>query len=98
MNSAEIIARLKPLEAKLRARGMDALYLFGSAARGEASPKSDVDLMCDIHDTSTVDLFDFFALQREIESELHTTVELSERTALLPLVREFAEREMVRIF
>jgi uncharacterized protein len=98
MNSAEVIARLKPLEAKLRAGGMDALYVFGSVARNEAGPTSDVDLMCDIHNTSTVDLFDFFALQREIESELHITVELSERVALLPIVRAVAEREMVQIF
>ena len=34
------LARLRPLEQKLRQQGMTALYLFGSTARGEADAKT----------------------------------------------------------
>jgi nucleotidyltransferase-like protein len=43
MNRAEVINQLKSLEPELRAHGVAALYLFGSYARGDAGPDSDVD-------------------------------------------------------
>jgi hypothetical protein len=42
-----LVARLRAQEAPLRAAGVAALYLFGSAARGEAGATSDVDLFMD---------------------------------------------------
>ena len=44
-NSA--IAALKTHEAELKKRGVEHLYLFGSTARDEAGPDSDVDLFFD---------------------------------------------------
>ena len=45
MNKAEAITRLKPFERRLRERGINALYLFGSTARDEAAAASDLDLL-----------------------------------------------------
>jgi uncharacterized protein len=98
MESAEIIARLKALEPQLRARGMEALYLFGSAARGEAGPASDIDLMCDIKQSAPLDLFDFFSFERDLAACLKVSVDLCERKALFPMVKQRAEKEMVRVF
>jgi predicted nucleotidyltransferase len=47
MRRDEIIAKLKEAEPALRARGVGALYLFGSYARDEARPDSDVDVFVD---------------------------------------------------
>ena len=47
-------------------------YLFGSYAKGNATPKSDVDL---IVDTSVTGL-DFFGLVEELRNELHKKVDL----------------------
>jgi predicted nucleotidyltransferase len=47
MNRAEVITQLKTVEPGLRAHGVDALYLFGSYARGKAGPDSDVDVFVD---------------------------------------------------
>ena len=41
----EIIDRLRQNEAALRARGVSHAALFGSRARGEARPDSDLDLL-----------------------------------------------------
>jgi predicted nucleotidyltransferase len=43
MRRDDVIAKLKETEPELRGFGVAALYLFGSHARGEASPDSDVD-------------------------------------------------------
>ena len=47
MNRAEMIDRLKATEPQLRAHGVAGLYLFGSYARDEARPNSDVDVFID---------------------------------------------------
>lgn len=44
MNRDTAIARLKEHEAELRRLGVQSLYVFGSTARDEAGPESDVDL------------------------------------------------------
>jgi predicted nucleotidyltransferase len=47
MQRAEVIAKLKAVEPALRAHGVEALYLFGSYARDEAGPDSDLDVFVD---------------------------------------------------
>jgi uncharacterized protein len=98
MNSSDLIQRIKPLELSLRARGMEALYLFGSMARGEADAHSDVDLMCDLDISRSLSLIDFAKLNFEIEDHLGLKVDLCERQALRPRIRAYAESEKVRIF
>ena len=44
MRQAEVIKTLMSQEAAIRNLGVDALYLYGSHARDEARPDSDVDL------------------------------------------------------
>jgi predicted nucleotidyltransferase len=47
MRRDSIIARLKQVEPALRAKGVGALYVFGSAARDEARAGSDLDVFVD---------------------------------------------------
>jgi hypothetical protein len=47
MNRADMINKLKTAEPQLRAHGIAGLYLFGSYARDEALPDSDVDVFID---------------------------------------------------
>ena len=47
MTRDEAIARLKRSEADLKKAGVAHVYLFGSTARDEARPDSDVDLFFD---------------------------------------------------
>jgi predicted nucleotidyltransferase len=73
------------------------LALFGSRARGDAGPNSDVDLLVDFEQNSKVDLFDFVALKLDLEKMLGVSVDLVEREALKPRVRDqvLAEARMV---
>ena len=56
MERAEAIAKLKEHEAELKRLGVEHLYLFGSTARDDARPDSDVDLFFD-YDKGRLGLF-----------------------------------------
>jgi predicted nucleotidyltransferase len=98
MNKEEAIARIKSHETELRASGIKALYLFGSLARGQERPQSDIDLMCEIDKTSRMSLIEFAGVQLRLEDYMQRRVDLVERTSMRPRIRAQAEADMVRIF
>ena len=99
MTREEVIERLRPHEAELRQAGVEALYLFGSTARNQASRTSDVDLACDIDDSRNLSLLDFIEVQQEIGRLLRRRrVDLVERKCLRPRVKTLVEQDMVRVF
>lgn len=98
MNKADAIARLKTFEPQLRARGIMALYLFGSTARDEASTASDLDLLYEYDPRGQFSLFDQAGAMIELSEALNTRVDLVSRIGLRPRLRARIEHDMVRIF
>lgn len=76
-------AELPRLEARYSVRS---LAVFGSFARGEAGPKSDVDLLVEFE--RPVGLFAFLGLKEELEALLQRPVDLVVREALKAQLRE----------
>jgi predicted nucleotidyltransferase len=70
MNRAEIISKLKAVEPQLRAHGVAALYLFGSYARDEARPDSDVDVFVDPANEDAFGLIPLFNSRAVVENTL----------------------------
>jgi len=66
--SARLNVPAKRLAALCRRYGVKKLSLFGSAARGELAPGSDVDLMVEFKSESRVSLWDFPKLQEEFSA------------------------------
>lgn len=98
MKKADAIARLKPFERRLRERGINALYLFGSTARDEAGAASDLDLLYEYEPSRKFSLFDHAGAMLELSDGLGMKVYLVSRGGLRPRVKARIEREMVRIF
>ncbi len=94
---AAVLATLRPHAAALAARGVAELWVFGSVARGEASPDSDVDLLVEFAPGARPSLLGLASLRAELSELLGATADLVEREALRPEVREAAEREAVRV-
>ncbi|MFZ1884938.1 MAG: nucleotidyltransferase domain-containing protein [Rhodoplanes sp.] len=63
MNRETVITRIKQIEERLRRLGVARLYLYGSYARDEARPDSDIDVLVDFaaDDARERDLEGFFA-------------------------------------
>lgn len=57
--------------------------VFGSTARGEAGPDSDLDLLIQFEDSATWSLLDVARLKVEIEQITGQDVDLVERAALI---------------
>ncbi|MBY0458638.1 MAG: nucleotidyltransferase domain-containing protein [Gemmataceae bacterium] len=94
----DIAARLRSHEAELRARGVLHLGIFGSVARGEERPDSDLDLLVAIDPQARVGLLQFVALGRHIEELVGRAVDLAEYDVLKPALRAEAFRDEVRVF
>lgn len=98
MNRDDAIARIKQIEPAIRAFGASALYLFGSTARNEAMPTSDVDIFVDLDPSKKVGLFELFDMEDHLEHALGTRVDLGTRTGLHPILRNDIEQSAIRVF
>lgn len=63
MNGDDAIARIKEAEPAIRALGAQAVYLFGSTARDEAKPTSDVDIFIDRDPTKPFGMMELTGLE-----------------------------------
>jgi predicted nucleotidyltransferase len=98
MNSADALQQLRELAPTVRALGVVSLYLFGSAARGEATPDSDLDLFVDIEPGRTFSLFDLVGLKQLLEDRLRVEVDVTTRGGLNPHLRSDIETSALRVF
>ncbi len=75
------------------------LALFGSAARGELRPDSDIDLMVTFAAEAAWSLFDLAGMQRELAEILGRDVDLVERgTIRNPFRRRSVSRDLTVIY
>jgi predicted nucleotidyltransferase len=98
MTREETIARIRLHEIELRRAGISSLSLFGSVARGEDGPESDVDLMCELAPDSAMTLIEFANVERRLERFADRPIDLVVRRAMRPRIRQRAEADMVTIF
>ena len=84
-------------ESDLRARGVVSLDLFGSVARKEARPDSDVDIVVEISPSTPMSLTGFSVLQADLAGILRRRVDLAEWRILPPQIAESARRDAIRI-
>jgi hypothetical protein len=100
MHRDDIIARLKEAEPTLRARGVGALYLFGSYARDEARPDSDVDVFVDPATDEGFGFLNYMDAYEAIRRAVGREVEIgySTRDGLSRYIRPNVEQEAIRIF
>lgn len=69
--------------------------LFGSTARGEATEKSDVDILVELPDHLT--LLDVIGLKLKLEDKLSRKVDLVEYSAIKPAFKESILEDTIEI-
>jgi len=78
--------------------GIKRVVLFGSVARCEETPESDIDILVEFEESRKrpFGLFKFIELEEELSKRLGRKVDLG--TTLKPRIRPYVEKEMVVIY
>lgn len=92
MKRAEVIQKLNAYQSEIRQHGVKSLALFGSVARDEATPSSDVDILVEF--VRPVGLFALIELESRLAEILGCDVNLGTLGSLNPCMRERVMGEM----
>ncbi|MEA2165016.1 MAG: uncharacterized protein QOK37_3143 [Thermoanaerobaculia bacterium] len=97
MSRDEIIETLRGVREELRRDyGVESIALFGSAARGDAGPLSDIDILVDM--PRPISLFRLVSLQLRLQEILNAPkVDVVMRDAIFPRLRERILAEALRV-
>lgn len=93
-----VLGTLRAHEPELRARGIRRLYLFGSMARGEADPRSDIDLMAEFDPSAPVSILTLGSISAHLGELLGRPVDFADRDAFRPEVLDAIRREGIEVF
>ncbi|AWB23273.1 DNA processing protein DprA [Methylobacterium currus] len=99
MDRDEALAHLKAIEPDLRALGVGGLSLYGSVARDEAQPDSDLDILVEPGSDAVYDLRNSMrAYERLAAAFPGLAIGYSTRAGLSAHIRARVEREAVQMF
>ena len=98
MNAEAAIATLRRYESVLRARGVAHAAVFGSVARGDNRPDSDLDILVEFEPGSEGSIYDYVRFKEYVAGLFEEPVDVIDRAALKPHLRAPAERDVVYAF
>jgi uncharacterized protein len=95
MKRDQAISILKQYEQPLKSFGVETLSIFGSVARDEAHPESDIDILVEFSEPPTFDRY--MDLKFYLEDRLGQNVDLVSHKMLKPQIRQSVEKEAIRV-
>ena len=96
MKRDDVLIKLKEQRQELTERyGIASLFLFGSVARDEARPDSDIDLLVEFK--QPIGLFQFIELQQQLEALLGCKVDLGTKRSLKVQFKDQVFQEGIRV-
>jgi|ERR1051326_3549441 len=93
-----LVAHLRALQPKLRAQGVTRLAVFGSRARGDHGPDSDLDILVDVAPSNKFSLLDLIGVCHTIEDSLGIHTNAVMRRSLAPEMVEEIGSDVVEVF
>jgi hypothetical protein len=97
MTPEDLRRLIEPEATPLRSRGVTALYVFGSVARGEARSTSDVDIIVDYDPSSDFNLIDLAGVRRRLSERLGVEVDVVTRKGIHRRIRDKVLEEAIRV-
>lgn len=98
MKQAELIATLKSLRPQLEAEGVEHLALFGSRARGDNRPDSDIDLLVEVPEESDFSILNLIGVEHVVSDNVGLKANAVMRRSLRDKFRASIEPDILEIF
>jgi uncharacterized protein len=96
MQRERVLSILNAHRAEIQNLGVKSLEIFGSVARDEARPDSDVDFLVEF--SIEASLFDLFRVRHYLKDLLKCEVDLGTKDALREHLREPILKDLIRVF
>jgi uncharacterized protein len=98
MTREEIIAKLKESAPTIRAEGVTKLAIFGSRARGDERPDSDLDVLIEVAPDSQFSGLNLSGVAIIIEEATGLQTQVSMRRSLEPRMAERIADDVIEVF
>ena len=95
MTRRTIITRIRKHRAQLTKLGVKSLSIFGSVARGEARPDSDVDILVEFKGRATFDRF--MDTKFYLEEILGCKVDLAMPQTITPRIKNNVMKDLIHV-
>ncbi len=95
MTRTTVISRIRKRKAELTKLGVKSLSIFGSVARGEERPDSDVDILVEFEGRATFDRF--MDTKFYLEEILGCKVDLVTPQAIKPRMKPYIMQDLVHV-
>jgi hypothetical protein len=89
---------LRDHRAQLAAMGVLHAGIFGSLARGQARKRSDIDVFVVLDESRHLSVYDFVGIRHFLRDVLHPRIDVVERDAVKPALREQVLADAVDAF
>jgi predicted nucleotidyltransferase len=92
-----LIDKIREVGEPIRAKGATGVYVYGSRARADDRPESDLDVFVDYDPDSDFSIVELAGIKRLLESALSIDVHITTRDGLSPMFREEVEKQAIRV-
>lgn len=89
---------IQKLHAFFASEPVDKVWIFGSYARGEETPESDIDILVRYTKNTCLGLFGIAALIEKLEKLLGKKVDLVDEESLYPRVAKMVNAEKIQVY
>jgi predicted nucleotidyltransferase len=96
MKQVEVLGLVQDHREELQRLGVKSLDIFGSVARDQATPQSDVDILVQLDDS--IGFFEFFQIKHYLEDLLECPVDLGTLDALKEHLKQPVLESMIHVF